>query len=86
MPQSSELKSKTSKKSAEVSAKLSTAISAGFLLGLLFNPDNGGNIVLLKNQALFELHGITTQKDHTVHSHHLEYIRFYILSGHKVNK
>jgi hypothetical protein len=86
MPQSSELKSKTSKKPAEASVKLSTAVSAGFLLGLLFNPDNRGNVDLLNHQAIFELHGITTQKDHTLHSHHLEYVRFYILSGRKVNK
>jgi hypothetical protein len=34
--------------------------SVGFLLGLLFDPEDGGD-VLLKRQALFETHGVETQ-------------------------
>jgi hypothetical protein len=33
--------------------------SAGFFLSLLFNPNDGGNPM---HQAVYELHGITSQK------------------------
>jgi hypothetical protein len=38
-----------------------SAYRVGFLLGLLFNPQNGGNI-FFRNIILSDLHGVHTQK------------------------
>jgi hypothetical protein len=36
--------------------------SAGLLLGLHFDPEDGGNIFLRNSEKFFELHGVTNQK------------------------
>jgi hypothetical protein len=36
--------------------------STGLLLGLLFDPEDGGDIFLRNSEKLFELHDVTTQK------------------------
>jgi hypothetical protein len=39
-----------------------SAASAGFMLGLLINPEDGGSGFLQKRQAVSELNSVKTQK------------------------
>jgi hypothetical protein len=48
---------------AEESGKMNLpSASAAFLSGLLFDPEDGGDMFLCKGLAVSELHGITTEK------------------------
>jgi hypothetical protein len=50
------------KQETNISRLILPLVSVGFLLGLHFYPEDGGNM-FFRNVWLFELYGVTTQKN-----------------------